>query len=335
VMLEDASGLPAVAPVGVSVQLASSDTDIATVNSTVVIAAGQSYVLTGVQTTISPGTASMTATSSGFQSSSTTFTTASPAPSQLGVYVAPASGIQSPGKGDAVLAVQLQDSTSSPARARQDTLVVVTSSNSSVISKPITLDIPPGGDYAFALLSTVQPGASVLTASTGGLSSSSASISVLSLPVSVTLTSSAPIIAIGTAATVQLQILVNGAPLQGANVSFSATSGSMSATSGVTDSGGQFTDTFIPLEKGVATISAVVQDPLIGNQTAGTNILITAPGAAGTGGSTAAKGLGVLGTILPIVIVLVVIVVVAFGARRVLKNRGAPEEGEGTDVEGA
>ncbi len=330
VMLEDANGLPAVAPVGVPVELASSSTGIATVNSTVVITAGQSYVLTDVETTISPGMASITATSSGFQSSSTTFSTTSPAPSQLGVYVAPASGIQALGRGgDAILAVQLQDSTSSPARARQDTQVVVTSSNSSVIAKPIQIEIPAGADYAWTLLSTSQAGSGVLTASTAGLSSGSATISVLSLPVSVTLTSSAPVVAIGSLAVVQLVVEVNGAPLQGANVTLTATSGSMSAANGVTDSSGQFTDTFVASTNGVATITAVVQDAVIGNQTTGTNILVTLPGAAGAGTGTApAKGLGVLGSILPIVVVLMVVVIIALGARRILKKRTSADEGE-------
>lgn len=336
VMLDDANGLPAVAPVDVPVQLTSSSTDIAAVNSTVVIAAGQSYVLTDIDTTISPGTANVTAISSGFQSSSAGFITASPAPSKLGLYVAPASGIQSLGQAaDAILAVQLQDSNSSPARARQDTQVVVTSSNSSVIAKPLQFDIPAGADYAWALVGTTQPGSSALTASTSGLASSSATLSVLSLPVSVTLTSSAPVIAIGATANVQLLVQVMGSPLGGANVTFTATSGVMSSPRGVTDSAGQFTDTFIPQHNGVATITALVQDPLLGNQTTGTNILVTLPGAAGTGGSTA-RGLGVVGTILPIVLVVVIVVIIALGARRILKRRrSSTDEGEERDMDAA
>ncbi len=339
VVLEDANGSPAVAPTSIPVQLASSSTDIATVNSTVVIGAGQSYALTDVVTTISPGTSSIAATSSGFQSSSTTLSTVSPAPSQLGFYVAPASGIQSLGRGgDAIAAVQLQDSNSDPARARQDAQVVVTSSNGSVMAKPLMLDIPAGADYAWALLNTSEPGSSVLTASTSGLASASASLSDLSLPVSVTLTSSAPVVAIGTPATLQLQVEVMGSPLEGASVTFTATSGTMSAGSGVTDSAGQFTDTFIPEQNGVATITAVVQDPVLGNQTAGTNILVTLPGgagSAGTGGPTP-RGLGVVGTLLPIILVVVIVVIIALGARRILKSRrGSPDEGEEKDADAA
>lgn len=333
VMLEDANGLPAVAPVGVLVQLASSSTDIAMVNSNVVIAPGQSYVLTNLETTISPGTAGITATSSGFASSSTSVGTTSPAPSQLGVYVAPASGVRSPGRGgDAILAVQLQDSTSSPARARQDTQVVVTSSNGSMIARPIQIAIARGADYAWMTLSTSQPGSSVLTASTAGLSSGSATLSELSPPVTVTLTSSTPVVAVGTPAFVNLLVELNGSPLQGANVTFSTTSGSMSALDGVTDSSGQFTDTFIPSTNGVATITALVQDPVLGNQTTGTNILVTLPGAAGTT-SAPTKGLGTISLLLPIVVVVVVLAVVALGARRILRKRASTDESEEKDFD--
>jgi hypothetical protein len=328
VMLEGANGLPAVAPEGVPIQLASSATGIATVNSTVVIPAGLTYVLTDVGTTISPGTATIAASSSGFQSSSTTVTTASPAPSRLGMYLGPSNGIQSLGRGDAILAVQLQDSNSSPARARQDTQVLVTSSNSSVIGKPIDLDIPAGADYAWALVTTSQAGSSTLTASAGGLSSASATLSELSVPVSVTLTSSAPVVAIGTPAIVQIQVEVMGSPLQGANVTLTSTSGSMSSPGGVTNSAGQFSDTFIPTQNGIGTVTALVQDPVLGNQTTGINILVAPPGAEGVGGSTG-KGLGVIGTILPIVLVIVVVAIIVLGARRMIKKRsGGSDEYE-------
>jgi len=328
VMLEGADGEPAVAPVDVPVQLTSSNTDIATANSTVVIGAGQSSVLVDVTTTISPGIANVTATSSGFASSSAGFVTVRPAPSQLGLYAVPASAIQSLGqRGDAIVAVQLQDSVSSPARAPQDTPVVVTSSNGSVMVRPIQLDIPAGADYAWAYVDPLQPGAVVLTASTSGLASGSADLSVVPLPIVLTLTSSAPVVAIGSSATVQLQVDVLGSPVKGANVTLTASPGTMSASNGVTDSTGQFTDTFIPAVDGVAIITALVQDPVFGNQTAGTNILVALAGAAGTG--HASKGLGTTGLVMVVVLVVVVVVVIGLGARRALKRRSKnPDEDE-------
>lgn len=327
VMLEDATGSPAVAPVAVAVQLTSSSPDIATVSPTAVISAGQSYILTQVSTTISPGTANITASSSGFASSSTGLTTTSPAPSKLGFYVAPARGIQSFGqKGDALVAVQLQDSSSNPARAREAAAVVVTSSNSSVMAKPLQVTIPVGADYAWALVNTTGPGSTTLTASTSGLTSANGTLSELAIPVSVTLTSSAPTAVLGTTTTIQLQAEVLGSPLQGASVSLTASSGSMSAPSGTTDSSGELTDTFVAQQNGIATITAVVQDPLVGNVTASTNVLVIPPSPAATGASTS-HWLGILLVVLPVVIVVVIVVVIGLAVRRMLKRRsGEPEE---------
>jgi hypothetical protein len=329
VMLVDSSGSPAVAPVGIPVQLASSRTDIAMVNSTVVIGAGQNYILTDVVTTISPGAANITASSSGFDSSSTGFTTTSPAPSQLGVFVAPASGIQSLGRGgDAILAVQLQDSNSSPARARQQTNIVVIGSNGSVIGKPLQLVIAAGGDYAWAVMKTSAPGSSVLTASTSGLSSASGSLTEISIPLSLTLTSSVPLVTMGATASLQLQVLVAGSPLKGANVTLQTTSGAVSPAQGVTDSAGQFAATFIPEKNGVATITALVQHPLLGNQSAGTNVLVTLAGSGGPIGSTGA-GLGMAAYLLPVAIVAVVVIIMAFGVRRIVKSRRGVSDDDG------
>jgi hypothetical protein len=332
VMLVDSNGSPAVAPVGIPVQLASSRTDIAMVNSTVVIGAGQNYLLTDVVTTISPGAANITASSSGFDSSSTGFTTTSPAPSQLGVYIAPASGIQSLGRGgDALLAVQLQDSTSSPARARQQTTIVVTGSNGSVIGKPLQLVIPAGGDYVWAMMKTSAAGSSVLTASTSGLASASGTLSEISAPLSVTLTSSASLVTMGTTASLQLLVQLAGSPLKGANVTIQTTSGAVSPAQGVTDAAGQFAATFVPEKNGVAVITALVQHPLLGNQSAGTNVLVTLAGSAGPIGSTNA-GLGTVGYLLPIAIVVVVVIVMALGIMRIVKRRrGVSDDGEFED----
>ena len=285
VILEDTSGSPAVAPVDVPVQLASSNTGIASVKSNIVIRAGQTYALTEIATTASPGTANVTASSSGFSSSSTGVTTISPAPSQLAVYVAPLSGIQSLGSGDntSFWPFSSRTRTPCPARARQVTSIEVTGSDSSVMAKPLQLSIATGEDYTFTYIKTLNPGTSVLTASTSGLASSSATLSVLPLPVTVELTSSSPEMAIGDAATVTLQVDVLGSPLGGANVTLTTTSGAVAPAQGVTDSTGQFRGTFVSAQNGVSTITATLRDALLGNQTAGTSILVASRRRGGSG----------------------------------------------------
>jgi hypothetical protein len=125
VVLEDAFGQPAIAPSDVVVQLASSRTAIASVNSSVTIPAGQTYALTGVKTGLSPSTANLTAAASGYASSSTTLGTVLPAPLKLAAYVSPSSTIAVSSGNVALLAVQLQDINGFPAKASQDTTIVV------------------------------------------------------------------------------------------------------------------------------------------------------------------------------------------------------------------
>lgn len=334
IMLEDASGQPAFAAMDTTVQLTSSSTNLAGVAPTVVIPAGSSYVLTMVTTSDSSGIANITAVASGFAPSSTEFSTARPSPSQLGLYVAPTSGIMSsaPG-GNAIVAVQLQDSTSAPARARQPTSVVVTSSNSTMISKPIHLTVPTGEDYAWAFVNSSAAGVTTLTASSNGLGSASAALTQSAVPVSFTLTSSVPTVTVGGAAAVTAQVEVMGSPVSGALVSITASSGTMSVASGTTDSSGQFTDTFIPAVNGVATISAVASDPLFGNQTNEINILVLLPGAAASS-STASKIPKLLELLLPVVVVVVVVAILVVFLRRTLRKRTkAAEEGQDTDAD--
>ena len=81
----------------------------------------------------------------------------------------------------------------------------------------------------------------------------------------------------------------------------------------------------------MAIITALVQHPLLGNQSAGTNVVITLAGGLGSVGSTSA-GLGTAGYLLPIAIVVVVVIVMALGVMRILKSRrGVSDEGEFED----
>ncbi|HYR04148.1 MAG TPA: Ig-like domain-containing protein, partial [Nitrososphaerales archaeon] len=195
----------------------------------------------------------------------------------------------------------------------------------------LQLVIPAGGDYVWAMMKTSAAGSSVLTASTSGLASASGTLSEISAPLSVTLTSSASLVTMGTTASLQLLVQLAGSPLKGANVTMQATSGAVSPAQGVTDAAGQFAATFVPEKNGVAVITALVQHPLLGNQSAGTNVLVTLAGSAAPIGSTSA-GLGTVGYLLPIAIVVVVVIVMALGIMRIVKRRrGVSDDGEFED----
>ena len=320
VSLEESGGTPAIAPFDIPVQLTSSSTSVLSVNDTVVIPAGQSYAVSLVTTSASPGGANVTATASGFTPSTTGFTMVSPAPSRLGLYVAPPKAMTSLGAGSALVAVQLQDSTSAPGRAEQDTSVVVTSSNSSVISESISLEIPAGSDFAWAFLNASQTGTAVLTASSSGLASATANFADVVPSVDFTISSSEASIPVTGAAVLQLQLELMGSPIAGAAVTLSSTSGSIASPSGVTDESGSMSDTFVPTVPGVAIITAVADVEPFGNQSATTTVIVTGPGGPSTGGATSGV-LKLVETFLPVVVVVVVIVAAALMFRRTLRRR--------------
>jgi hypothetical protein len=135
----------------------------------------------------------------------------------------------------------------------------------------------------------------------------------------------------GATASLQLQVQVGGSPLKGANVTLQTTSGSVSPAQGLTDGAGQFSAIFTPQRNGVAIITALVQHPLLGNQSVGTNVLVSLPGGIGSVGSTSG-GLGAAGYLLPVAIVAVVVVIMVLGVRRIVKSRRAvSDDGEFPD----
>jgi len=79
-------------------------------------------------------------------------------------------------------------------------------------------------------------------------------------------------------------------------------------------------------------ITALISSSLVGNLSAGTNILVAKPGTAGAAGSSGVMGL--VGQLLPIIIVVVVVVIIALGVRRIVKaRRQTPAEGEESEPE--
>ena len=144
VSLQDSFGNPAVAPSNIVVQLASSRPDVLSVSSPVTIKTGQTYTFAMVKTGLSPGSSNITASASGYGASYHLLTTVVPAPDKLALYVGPNDTVSSATSPDAILTVQLQDINGLPAHAQQATTVTITSSNVSLLSKPIVLKVPVG-----------------------------------------------------------------------------------------------------------------------------------------------------------------------------------------------
>jgi hypothetical protein len=265
--LQTSSGTPVTSSSDTVVQLTSDNPDVVSVPTLVSIPAGSISTITTVATSALAGVVNVTATAAGLVPTAVPLETVIPAPSKLQTYVAPPSTAFS-GIGDyPILVVQLQDSSGNPARARQDTSVVVTSSNSSLLSSFVTLGIPKGSDYVFSYLHTKGVGKSVLTASSQDLASSQSDLVSVPSPLVVELQlTSTPLQFIyeNQTATFQFSVFLEGKPVQGLNVSWAVTGGQITPPFGSTGTSGMTSAIFKPGTYGSYNITAGASSPQTG-----------------------------------------------------------------------
>jgi hypothetical protein len=177
IQLLDAQGKPARATQDVPISLSSSLTNIGDlVNSELTIAKGSTYGTAQFKSTFSPGTTTITATSSGYATVQAKLTTVGPIPSVLVVYgfpaVLPADGRSYKG----TVVVQLQDSNGIPAKApNEGVAVTLASSNTVVGTVDQVVTIKEGETFAQATFtSTMTPGTVSVTAVASGYTSKQA-----------------------------------------------------------------------------------------------------------------------------------------------------------------
>lgn len=274
VSLVDSNGLPSAALSDLTVFLTSSTIRIASVPASVTIPAGSEYAVADAVTTPLPGSATISASSNGLQSSYAQLTTATPSgfPSALQAYVAPPSTFVTSVGNSPILVIQLQDSNGNPARATVATDITVTSSNDSMVSGPIHLSVGVGADYVSTQLAASGWGQSVLTASSQGLSSSHVSLQLARSPLVVHLSAYIPkVTPYGTrtmysngTATMELSVSFLGLPVQNLTVDWTATRGTVSPNPTETRSSGTTSTTFTPSTTGVANITASASSPQTG-----------------------------------------------------------------------
>jgi hypothetical protein len=275
--LVDASGSPAIAPSNIIVRLTSSLPSVVAVNPILQFEAGQSSIVTSVQTGISSGVANITASSAGYQASFALVTAVIPAPTNLGLFVQPATAINETAGSESILTVQLQDVNGLPAQASQFTSVTITSSNTAVVKAPIVLTIAPGADFASTVVTTLGSGKTNLTATAAGLKSSSATLSVLTSPVTIAASTPAPIVAFGTTATITVTVTALGQGLPNATVQWLTTSGTLQPTSGNTSAQGTASTVLIAKVPGTVTVTAEVTSPFFGTVNATAAVYFTPP----------------------------------------------------------
>ena len=176
VQLQDSSSAPARALQDTTISLSSSLTSVGDVDHTITISKGNTFAVAKFHSTFTPGTTAIAATASGYATVQTNLITVAPVPYKLAVYgfppVLPSDGVPY----DA-LVVQLQDSSSNPAKAPlQGIQVTLSSSDSAVASVPASVIISGGQTSTMASVTSNAPGSATITALTSGYASAQATI---------------------------------------------------------------------------------------------------------------------------------------------------------------
>ncbi|TLX99583.1 MAG: hypothetical protein E6K90_06270 [Thaumarchaeota archaeon] len=199
--LQDDLGLPAKAISDTTVSLFSSNTKVLNVTqSTVLITSGEFVQLADYTTGLVPGSASVTASASGFASGVTTLpgvTVLGLAPLALKLYAQPDKMVQCVLPATSCtgrLVIALTDLTGNPARAQRDITVQIRSANNTVITAPPSVVIKAGNisvvsSYT-ALATAASSGQAVVAVSSPGLKSDFSTINTykpVGLPTQLTL----------------------------------------------------------------------------------------------------------------------------------------------------
>lgn len=157
--------------------------------------------------------------------------------------------------------------------------MTVTSSNSTILSKPIVLKIALGADYATTYLTTNMTGLTSLTASSPGLGSSSLTLRAVSSPATENIAATSSLIFANETSTIIASVQAFGAGVPGAQVQWFTSFGTLTATNSTTNSAGTATVTFDPSgftgkAPLVADIRALVTSPFTGSRNLTTTIVV-------------------------------------------------------------
>ncbi|MDE1858801.1 MAG: hypothetical protein KGI26_07030 [Thaumarchaeota archaeon] len=324
ISLRDGGGQPTLPLTDVLVYLSTSNSTVVSIPQTATILAGHDFVQVSVTTSTKTGSADIAATSQGLLAADVSVTTVHVASqsASLSIYVAPKVAVQALIGPDEVFAVQLKSSAGQPASSDQNTSLVITSSNSSIVQGIINATIPAGSDLFYGTLNPQAPGTTTLTALAPRLGTGSADVTVKPSGAKISVTVSPSTVPKGTNATVTLSVSVLGMPVQGASVSVFTTLGALVPSFGSTDAAGQFVSKYVAGVPGVATVNATAYSSLTGTLTSLGMVIITSSSTTTTtSGSSSIPGLSLVWPYLPIIIAAVVVAVGYVVVRTTLRRR--------------
>jgi hypothetical protein len=151
--LQDSNGQPARALQDTAISLTSQITYIGTVDSSVTIPKGATFVSANFYSTLAPGSTIITASATDYATVQATIITVTPVPSSIAIYGFPSTLPADGGTYPAIM-VQLQDSGGSPQRAPPNGVNVTLSCSENGVGTVTNVTIPYGQTYAIANFTT-------------------------------------------------------------------------------------------------------------------------------------------------------------------------------------
>jgi hypothetical protein len=234
---------PEPAPVSTTITL-SSTVNLGVLQNIVTIQAGQTFANTSLTSSLLPGSTRITATASNYTTANATLTLISPPATNLALYASPGEVLAN-GQAYQNLIVQLQNGPGYPEKTDAPITVELTTNNLAIGQVPIEVTVPAGSTFtAVNFSSTNTPGVTSITAFANGFQSATASVNSTLLPFSAQLTLSSAYLAYGAKSTAVVNVESNGAPLNGALLSWTSSGGSLSGESSTTNSNGVGSATF-------------------------------------------------------------------------------------------
>lgn len=180
IQLLNSQGLPAVAKKSVSVSLSSSESTIATIQSTVSLTAGQSGALVDLTPGENVGQAQITASAAGLSPGTVIVSTDGIVGSKLVVEFAPPVIAAEP-YATVLMSVQLIGNSDIPVKAAKPITVELRSSDRDVLDPPLSVQIPAGKSYVTTYAETRNgaTGGATITATASGLEAGFAAITAV------------------------------------------------------------------------------------------------------------------------------------------------------------
>jgi hypothetical protein len=327
ISLLDANNNPTLSLSDVTVYLSSSNQSVLSVPSIVGLPAGQAFLQVSINTTSMAGISTVTAAASGLASAFVNIRTvrAYGFPTSLNLYAVPGKSLQALQGKDAVVAVQLENTRGTPTYSPSLTGIIITSSNSSLVSRPINITIPFGFSTAYTQVKVKTAGTTTFNALSAGLETGTVDLTVSPVQKTLKVTFEPPEVGAGNVSYVHVLVQVLGIPISGANVTIKVSQGVVVPNAKPTDTAGTVVAKFISAVPGPVTVVVNATSKVIGYVTSSSTLIVKAAPVPTPPSSPLAQ----YWIYIPIAVVAAVVALTLLVVRRTLrKRRGSPEEEE-------